>query len=81
MKCDSFKLATMDLFFYIPFNSKIQKKILFHPNENENQGQIMGWHKWNSIFMITMVSSQKYHLRKNLQYSVHSIFVHVCTVF
>ena len=36
---------------------------------------------WDLILRITMVSSQKQHLRKNLQYSVHSIFVHVCTVF
>ena len=30
----------------------------------------MEWHEWNLIFMISMVSSQKLHLRKRMQYSV-----------
>ena len=32
--------------------------------------QIMGLHGWDSMFMITMVSSQKLGVRKHLQLSV-----------
>ena len=40
------------------FSSKIQNSFfLFHPNEN--QAQMMGWHDWNTNFIITMVSNQK----------------------
>ena len=37
------------------FNSKLL--FLLHPIEN--QTQMMGWHRWNSNLIITMVSSQE----------------------
>ena len=59
-------LETMVMIFNISFENSKFNFFLFHPNENENQW----WHEWDSIFMIIMVSSQKYHLRKHIQYRI-----------
>ena len=64
----------MDLFFTIQF----ENSFFFSVSSHENQGQIMGWHEWDSIFMITMASSRKYHLRKHIQYRVYIVCISMC---
>ena len=42
---------------------------LLYPHEN--QTQIVGWHEWNSIHIVTMVSSKCLSVRINLLHSAH----------
>ena len=51
------------------FESTNSQSFLLHPHEN--QAQIMGWHRWDSIFMIAMVSSKFLGVRINLLHSVY----------
>ena len=41
---------------------------IIHPHEN--QAQIMGWHGWDSTYMITMISSKLLGFHINLLHSV-----------
>ena len=47
-------------------NSQFSKK-MFHPNEE--QAQMMGWHGWDSTFMIIKGSSQKATMSTNMLHS------------
>ena len=74
MYCKHYQLLTKRVciatirndFYHFIRKFKILFFFLFHINENENQG----WHEWNSIFMIMMVSSQNDHLREHIQYRI-----------
>ena len=53
------------------FNSKIQNINYFLDHPQENQAQMMGWHGWNSNFIIKVIQQKIFlHKHKHMQYSV-----------
>ena len=59
LKIGGFEKKITNSYFYF---------LSFHPHEN--QAQIVGWHGWDSIYVITMVSSKFLGVPINLLNSV-----------